>query len=62
MRLLETEGTGVRVNLRGPRPLASARKMLGGAAPPLDLSVDGDRVAIDLRPYEWAEIEADFKT
>ena len=37
--------------------------MLGGAAPPLDLPVEGDRVTIDLRPYEWAEgIEADFKT
>jgi alpha-mannosidase len=58
VRLLESEGRRVELNLRSFRAVRSAQKMGTADAAPTDLAVEGDRVAIDLRPYEWAEIEA----
>ena len=60
VRLLESEGRRVTLNLRCLRPLHSARKLGSGTSGPVDLPTQGDRVAIDLRPYEWAEVEAWF--
>ena len=61
VRLLETDGRRVQLVLRALRPLQSAEKIGPGGAPSLPLPVEGDRVTIDLRPYEWAEVEAKFR-
>ena len=61
VRLLETEGRHVQLNLRALGPLRSARKLGNGSQSPQDLPLEGDRMTIDLRPYEWAEVEAEFK-
>ena len=57
VRLLETEGRHVSLGLRSFRTLQSAQKAGGGDRPPTDLTVEGDRVTVPLRPYEWAEVE-----
>jgi alpha-mannosidase len=61
VRLLETEGRAVTVNLRSFRALVSAEKLSPSGGPATSLSVEGDRVGVDLRPYEWAEVEGRFK-
>ena len=53
VRLLESEGRRVRGEPPRLRPLRSARKTARGAAGPEDLPVEGDRIEVDLRPYEW---------
>jgi alpha-mannosidase len=60
VRLLETEGRHVSLGLRSFRTVRSAQKTGGSDRPPIDLSVEGDRVTIPLRPYEWAEVTARF--
>ena len=58
VRLLETQGRHVSLRLRSFRP---HDKTAGGAdRPPIDLTVEGDRVTVPLRPYEWAEVECIF--
>jgi alpha-mannosidase len=60
VRLLETEGRSASLGLRSCRATRSAQKAGGGERPPVDLTVEGDRVAVPLRPHEWAEVEARF--
>ncbi len=62
VRLLESDGRKVRLGLRSFRSMASARKLHDEATPPSELPIDGDRIAIELGPYEWAEVEARFAT
>jgi alpha-mannosidase len=61
VRLLETEGRQVQLNLRALRPLAWARKTGSNGQSAEDLPVEDYRTAIELRPYEWAEVEAEFR-
>ena len=61
VRLLETDGRGVQLNLRSFRALESAEKLSPSGGPSEPLPVEGDRLAVDLRPNEWAEVEARFK-
>ena len=56
VRLLETEGRQVSLGLRSFRAVQSAQKAGGADRPAIDLAVEGDRVTVPLRPYEWAEI------
>ena len=56
VRLLETEGRHVSLGLRSFRAIQSAQKAGGADRPPTDLTVEGDRVTVPLRPYEWAEV------
>ncbi len=56
VRLLETEGREISLGLRSFRTIRSAQKAGGGERPPIDLTVEGDRVTVPLRPYEWAEV------
>jgi len=60
VRLLETDGRRVVVGLRSFRAPASAVKLQRGDVPPTELSVQDDRITIQLGPHEWAEIEARF--
>ncbi|MGO8688523.1 MAG: hypothetical protein ACLQLG_02730 [Thermoguttaceae bacterium] len=61
VRLLETDGRAVQLNLRSFRALESAEKLSNSGGPAEPLIVEGDRVSVDFRPYEWAEVEAKFK-
>jgi alpha-mannosidase len=58
VRLLETEGRHVLLGLRSFRAIQAARKAGGADRPSVDLSIEGDRFTVPLRPYEWAEVEA----
>jgi len=60
VRLLETEGRQSPLVLRSFRAIQAAQKAGGADRPPIDLTVEGDRVTVPLRPYEWAEVEARF--
>jgi len=60
-RLLETEGRHVSLGLRSFRTIQSAKKSGGTDCPPHDLTLEGDRVTVPLRPYEWAEVEGHFQ-
>jgi alpha-mannosidase len=57
MRLLETEGRGGRVVLSTFRRLASARQVDFTGRTTGDLQVEGEKVKLDLGPYEWMEVE-----
>jgi alpha-mannosidase len=61
VRLLETDGRAVQLNLRSFRALESAQKLSNSGGPAEPLPVEGDCIAVNLRPYEWAEVEACFK-
>jgi len=61
VRLLETEGRQAPLVLRSFRAVHSAQKAGGADRPPIELSIDGDRIAVPLRPYEWAEVETRFQ-
>ena len=60
VRLLETEGRQAALGLRSFRTIQSAQKAGGGDRPPIDLDIEGDRVTVPLRPYEWAEVRGAF--
>lgn len=60
VRLLETEGRHVSLGLRSFRTMRSAEKAGGAERPPIELNVEGDRVTVPLRPYEWAEVQGRF--
>jgi len=60
VRLLETDGRNVQLGLRSFRAIRSAHKLQPGTAEPRELAVEGDRIAVDLGPHEWAEVEARF--
>ncbi|HEX5443779.1 MAG TPA: hypothetical protein VFW87_08120, partial [Pirellulales bacterium] len=60
VRLWETEGRAGRVHLRAFKRLTSARQIdLHGNAL-LDLTIDDDRVALDVAAYEWLAVEGRF--
>ena len=60
VRLWETEGRAGRVHLRAFKRLASARQIDLHGKSLLELTVDGDRVALDLSAYEWLAVEGRF--
>jgi alpha-mannosidase len=61
VRLLETEGRSCRANLRSFRPVKSARKTDFRGEGPTELSAQDDRISIELKAHEWAQVEADFR-
>jgi alpha-mannosidase len=61
LRLLETDGVGVRLGLRSFRAVASAKKINPGDAPPITLEVTGDRIDVPIGPRQWIEIEVIFQ-
>ena len=61
VRLLETEGRHVSLGLRSFRAMKSAEKAGGADRPPIALSIEGDRITVPLRPYEWAEAQGRFQ-
>lgn len=60
VRLLETEGRHVSLGLRSFRTIQTAQKAGGADRPSIDLALQGDRVTVPLRPYEWAQVEGRF--
>jgi len=60
VRLLETDGRGVRLGLRCFRGVASAQKINPGDVPPAELVVEGDRINVPIGPHQWIEVEARF--
>ena len=60
VRLLETEGKRARLGLRAVRPLRSAQRLLPGETPPIELTVEGDRLEVEVGPYAWVDLEARF--
>ena len=54
VRLLETEGRAALLGLRSFRAPRSARRL---DDPPVELSVEGDRVKVQIQPYQWIEVE-----
>jgi alpha-mannosidase len=60
VRLLETEGVNTQLSLRTFRPAKSAQRIATGDNQPTDLTVDGDRIVVDLSPHAWAEVVARF--
>ena len=60
VRLLETDGRGVRLGLRCYRPVASARKINPADVPLMELAVEGDRIDIPIGPHQWVEVEGRF--
>ena len=63
VRLLETEGRRCRAGLRSFRPIESARKIGfqdGPEEQPTELSVEDDRVTMDIGAHEWIQVEVDF--
>jgi len=59
-RLLETEGRAGRVSLTSFRPIKSARKTDFQGKQPTELSAQGDKIPLDLKAHEWAQLEAEF--
>ncbi|MBN1394313.1 MAG: hypothetical protein JW959_04770 [Pirellulales bacterium] len=57
VRLLETDGRGVRLGLRCFRAVASARIVPVGDAAAEELSISGDRVEVPVGPHQWIEVE-----
>ena len=60
VRLLETEGRTCRANLRSFRSVESARKTDFQGEQPTELSAQGDKITMDLKAHEWAQVEAQF--
>jgi len=60
VRLLETEGRRSETRLRSFRAIASARKVNFQNEQPTELPVADDKITIDLKPHEWAQVEAEF--
>ncbi|HEX7447525.1 MAG TPA: hypothetical protein VF306_08265 [Pirellulales bacterium] len=60
VRLWETEGRAGRVHLRAFKRLSSARQIDLHGNSLMDLTIDDDRVALDVSAYEWLGIEALF--
>jgi len=60
VRLWETEGRAGRVHLRAFKHLASARQIDLHGNTLMELTIDNDRVALDVSSYEWLAIEARF--
>jgi len=60
VRLLETAGRRCRTGMRAFRPVKSAKKTNLAGEQPAELSVQGDRITMDLGAYEWVQVEAEF--
>lgn len=60
VRLLETEGRNTRVGLRSFQAVKSARRTEVDSDRSPDLSVEDDRVAVDVGAYEWVQVEVEF--
>ena len=60
-RLLETEGTAGRVNLRCFRAVESARLLDFQNLPTGDLVATEDRIQLDFAAHEWVQVEARWK-
>jgi alpha-mannosidase len=60
VRLLETDGRGVRCRLRCFRPVAAAQKINPNDEPPAELTVEGDRIDVSIGAHQWIEVEAWF--
>jgi len=58
VRLMETEGRGGRVHLRSFRAPATARRTDFQRRSTGDLTVEGDRIELDLGAFEWMQVEA----
>ncbi len=54
VRLLETEGRAATLGLRSFRPLGSAQRL---DDPPVNLPIEGDRVTVEIQPYQWIEVQ-----
>lgn len=61
VRLLETSGSSGRVRLRAFKPLASARQLDFIGQTLVELTVEDDRVHVDVSAYEWVELEARWR-
>ncbi len=60
VRLLETEGRNTQVGLRSFQLVKSAPRTEIDSDQPADLSVEKDRVAVDVGAHEWAQVEVEF--
>ncbi|MGA2799587.1 MAG: hypothetical protein ABSE63_18550, partial [Thermoguttaceae bacterium] len=60
VHLLETEGRHAQLGLRSFRPISSACKIEPGKTPPINLPIEGDKINIDVSPYEMIDLEAFF--
>jgi alpha-mannosidase len=60
VRLLETDGRGVRLGLRCCRALSSARTFHPGEESPDELDVEDDQITIPIGPHQWVEVEGHF--
>jgi alpha-mannosidase len=58
VRLLETSGRPVRATLRAFRALSRAAKVDFRGQALSELTVEEDRIVVDLAAHEWAEVEA----
>ncbi len=58
VRILETSGRPVHATLRAFRSLSRARKLDFRGQSLGDLTVEQDRVSVDLAAHEWTEVEA----
>jgi hypothetical protein len=60
VRLIEVDGRGAEIQLRGFRSFLSARKVdaMGQTIQPCD--VEDDRVRLSISPHEQVELEAKF--
>jgi alpha-mannosidase len=61
MRMLETAGRAGRVQLRAFRPLASARQTDYLGQTLAELTVEEDRIHVDVSANEWVELEARWR-
>jgi alpha-mannosidase len=60
VRLLETDGCGVRLGMRCFRKVASACEIDKNGAPSANLAVNGDRIDVPIGPHEWVEVDVRF--
>jgi alpha-mannosidase len=60
VRLMETTGQAGRVQLRAFRMLAKAQQLDFRHQPVQELTVENDRIAIDITAWEWIEVEGIF--
>jgi hypothetical protein len=58
VRLLELAGHGGSVTLRTYRDVATAQRVTLDGQSAEDLTVDGDRIRIDISAHEWLQLEA----
>ncbi len=62
VRLLETAGRAGRVQLRAFKPVASARQIDFLGQTLVELTVEDERVHVDVSAFEWIELEARWRT